>query len=94
MGQGERPPIPNPFQVSYRAFFDVAQDNELTYFERSGMAPFIRAVLSNLVGEEEANKIDIVANDAIIYPDGRWEIKFRHPTRCVRCCGREMRRLI
>ena len=47
------------------------------------MAPFIRAVLSNLVGDEEASKIDIVANDAIIEADGKWEIKFRHPTRSV-----------
>ena len=45
------------------------------------MAPFIRAVFSNLIGEEEAGTIDIVSNDADIHPDGTWEIKFRHPTR-------------
>lgn len=45
------------------------------------MTPFIRAVLSNLVGDEEASKIAVVANDAKIYPDGKWEIQFRHPTR-------------
>lgn len=45
------------------------------------MAPFIRALLSNLVGDEEAANIDIVANDAVIEDDGKWEIKFRHPTR-------------
>ncbi len=47
----------------------------------SGMAPFIRALLSNLVGDEEATHIDIVANDAVVEDDGKWEIKFRHPTR-------------
>lgn len=45
------------------------------------MAPIIRAVLSNLVGNEAANEIDIIANDAIVHPDGKWEIKYRHPTR-------------
>jgi len=47
----------------------------------SGMAPIIRAVLSNLVPEEDANEIDIIANDAIVQPDGKWEIQFRHPSR-------------
>jgi hypothetical protein len=40
------------------------------------MAPLIRVVLSNLVGEQAANEIDV-----IVFPDGKWEIKFRHPTR-------------
>ncbi|KAG5641021.1 hypothetical protein DXG03_006374 [Asterophora parasitica] len=44
------------------------------------MAPLIRAVLSNLVGEESANEIDIIANDAIVHSDGKWEIKYRHPS--------------
>lgn len=47
------------------------------------MAPLIRAVLSSLVGEENAEEIDIIANDVTIYPDGKWEIKYRHPSRCV-----------
>ena len=47
----------------------------------SGMAPIIRAVLSNLVPEEDANTIDIIANDAIVHSDGRWEIQYRHPSR-------------
>ncbi|KAH9933028.1 HAD-like domain-containing protein [Fomitopsis serialis] len=46
----------------------------------SGMAPLIRAVLSNLVGEEDASKIDIVSNEIIIHPDGKWEIQYRHPS--------------
>ncbi|KAJ7079298.1 HAD-like domain-containing protein [Mycena belliarum] len=46
----------------------------------SGMAPSIRAVLSNLVGEEVANSIDIIANEVEIEPSGKWHIKFRHPS--------------
>lgn len=47
------------------------------------MAPIIRAVLSNLVGEKDANEIEIIANDANVRPDGSWEIKYRHPSRSV-----------
>jgi 2-hydroxy-3-keto-5-methylthiopentenyl-1-phosphate phosphatase len=45
------------------------------------MAPIIRAVLSNLVGEDDAKNIDIISNDVTIEPDGKWSIKYRHPTR-------------
>ena len=44
------------------------------------MAPLIRAVLSKLIGEEESKNIEIVANDAIVQPDGKWEITYRHPS--------------
>jgi 2-hydroxy-3-keto-5-methylthiopentenyl-1-phosphate phosphatase len=54
----------------------------------SGMAPIIRAVLSNLVGDEDANEIEIIANDADVRPDGSWEIKYRHRSRSVTIvCG-------
>ncbi|KAJ6537789.1 HAD-like domain-containing protein [Mycena capillaripes] len=46
----------------------------------SGMAPVIRAVLSNFVSDEVANSIDIIANDVEIEPNGKWTIKFRHPS--------------
>ncbi|EPT02183.1 hypothetical protein FOMPIDRAFT_1022985 [Fomitopsis schrenkii] len=46
----------------------------------SGMAPLIRALLGSLIGEEDANKIDIVSNDVNIHPDGKWEIQYRHPS--------------
>jgi len=45
------------------------------------MAPLIRAVLANLVGEDSANEIAIIANDVTVFPDGKWEIQFRHPSR-------------
>ena len=51
---------------------------ELVY---SGIAPFIRAVLSKHIGDEEANEIEIISNDVDILPDGKWSIKYRHPTR-------------
>ncbi|KAL6302744.1 HAD-like domain-containing protein [Sparassis latifolia] len=46
----------------------------------SGMAPTIRAVLTNLLDQEEAKEIEIVSNDVDVHPDGKWEIKFRHPS--------------
>ena len=48
------------------------------------MAPLIRAVLSNLIGNEEASKIEIISNDVQIEENGHWEIKYRHPERSVR----------
>ena len=47
----------------------------------SGMAPSIRAVLSEHIGEKEANEIEIISNDVDIQPDGKWRIKYRHPSR-------------
>ncbi|PFH45295.1 hypothetical protein AMATHDRAFT_161051 [Amanita thiersii Skay4041] len=47
----------------------------------SGMAPMIRAVLSSLLGTEEANAIDIIANDVVIDAStGLWRIQYRHPS--------------
>ncbi|KAH9848787.1 HAD-like domain-containing protein [Lenzites betulinus] len=46
----------------------------------SGMAPLIRAVLSNLIGEEDSQTIEIVSNEVDVQPDGKWEIKYRHPS--------------
>ncbi|BGP55334.1 hypothetical protein JCM8202_002166 [Rhodotorula sphaerocarpa] len=45
----------------------------------SGMKPIIEAIFANLVGKEDAAKIDIISNDVDIKADGSWEIKFRHP---------------
>lgn len=47
----------------------------------SGMAPLIRAVLSALVGEEDAGQIEIISNDVEFDADGKWHIKYRHPSR-------------
>lgn len=45
------------------------------------MTPLIRAVLSALVGEEDAAEIEIISNDVEFDADGKWHIKFRHPSR-------------
>ncbi|KAJ9093411.1 hypothetical protein QFC21_006441 [Naganishia friedmannii] len=49
----------------------------------SGMAPIIRAVLTNLISEEEASSIDIIANDVEYLDEAKsgdkWEIVYRHP---------------
>jgi len=47
------------------------------------MAPLIRAVLSKLIGDKEASKIEIIANDVQIEENGHWEIQYRHPERFV-----------
>ncbi|KAG6865495.1 hypothetical protein C0991_002093 [Blastosporella zonata] len=59
---------------------EIKLDPGFKEFYACGMAPLIRAVLSNLVGEESANEIEIIANDVDIHPDGKWEIKYRHPS--------------
>lgn len=52
------------------------------------MTPIIRAVLSNLVGDDAANEIDVIANDVTLHADGKWEIQFRHPSRFVSILSR------
>jgi hypothetical protein len=44
------------------------------------MAPIIGAVRSNLIGDA-AIEVQIIANDVTVFPDGKWEIHFRHPSR-------------
>lgn len=46
----------------------------------SGMEPLIRAILSNLVGDD-ANNIEIISNSVDVHEDGSWNVKFRHPSR-------------
>ncbi|KAJ7599585.1 HAD-like domain-containing protein [Mycena floridula] len=65
----------------FKEFYAWCKANDVpVIIVSSGMAPTIRAVLSSLVGDENAAEIDIIANDVEIYADGRWEIKFRHPS--------------
>lgn len=53
----------------------------VTEWVYSGMAPLIRAVLSEHIGDEAANEIEIISNDVDVQPDGKWQIKYRHPSR-------------
>jgi 2-hydroxy-3-keto-5-methylthiopentenyl-1-phosphate phosphatase len=48
------------------------------------MGPWIRVCISKLIGDEEAAHIDIVSNDVQYRPDGKWQIKYRHPSRRVK----------
>ncbi|KAF9066665.1 HAD-like domain-containing protein [Rhodocollybia butyracea] len=65
----------------FKEFYAWCKANDIpVIIVSSGMTPTIRAVLTNLVGEDSANEIEIISNDVDLNPDGTWEIKFRHPT--------------
>jgi 2-hydroxy-3-keto-5-methylthiopentenyl-1-phosphate phosphatase len=49
------------------------------------MKPIIEAIFANLVGEQDAAKIDIIANDVDISDNGSWKIKVSACTRSVLC---------
>ncbi|KAF9517666.1 hypothetical protein BS47DRAFT_1371295 [Hydnum rufescens UP504] len=66
----------------FEEFFKWCKDNGVpVIIVSSGMAPLIRGVLSNLIGEEYAKTIDIISNEVDLKADGSWSIKFRHPDR-------------
>ncbi|PPQ88787.1 hypothetical protein CVT25_010473 [Psilocybe cyanescens] len=65
----------------FKEFYAWCKNNDIpVIIVSSGMAPLIRAVLSKLVGQKDADEIEIIANDVTVFPDGKWEIKFRHPS--------------
>jgi 2-hydroxy-3-keto-5-methylthiopentenyl-1-phosphate phosphatase len=45
------------------------------------MAPLIRSVISNILGEEESKDIEIISNHVKIEENGKWRIQYRHPER-------------
>ncbi|GAA5916673.1 hypothetical protein JCM6882_002262 [Rhodosporidiobolus microsporus] len=45
----------------------------------SGMKPIIQATFANLIGLEDASKIEVIANDVELLDDNKWQIKYRHP---------------
>ncbi|GJN89275.1 hypothetical protein Rhopal_002254-T1 [Rhodotorula paludigena] len=64
----------------FKACFEWCKANNVPLvIVSSGMKPIIEAILINLVGAEDAAKIDIVANDVQIDADGSWRIVYRHP---------------
>ncbi|CED85183.1 -diketo-5-methylthio-1-phosphopentane phosphatase [Phaffia rhodozyma] len=68
----------------FKNFYAYCKENKIpVIIVSSGMTPLIRAVLSNLIGEEEASKIEIIANDVKFTDEKQqgdtWEIVFRHP---------------
>jgi len=67
--------------VGFKDFYNYCKANDIpVVIISSGMAPLIRAVLSKLIGDDDAKNIEIVANDAIVHKDGTWEIQYRHPS--------------
>ncbi|KAJ9114924.1 hypothetical protein QFC20_001297 [Naganishia adeliensis] len=68
----------------FKNFYRWCRENNVpVIIVSSGMAPIIRAVLTNLISEEEASSIDIIANDVEYLDDAKtgekWEIVYRHP---------------
>lgn len=43
------------------------------------MVPIIRSILENLLGPEDASRMEIIANGVDVKQDGKFEIVFRHP---------------
>jgi len=69
--------------TGFRDFFKWCKEHDIpVIIVSSGMAPMIRAVLSNLIGEEDASIIEIISNDVNLNSDGKhhWTIQYRHPS--------------
>ncbi|KAL4399310.1 phosphatase [Malassezia pachydermatis] len=68
----------------FKEFHAFAKENNIPIVVvSSGMTPIIRAIFSNLLGQEEADKLDIISND-VEFTDAEkkgdtWEIVYRHP---------------
>ncbi|KAJ0413154.1 HAD-like domain-containing protein [Aspergillus carlsbadensis] len=86
-----RVPFEDGFQIlekeldidpGFREFHQFCVDNGIDFNVISaGLKPILRQVLSSFLGEEEASRIEIVANEAEIKPDGsEWKPVWRHDT--------------
>lgn len=68
----------------FKEFHAFAKANNIpVVVVSSGMTPILRAIFSNLIGEEEASKLEIISNDVkFTDPEQKgdtWEIVYRHP---------------
>ncbi|KAI9431951.1 HAD-like domain-containing protein [Lactarius indigo] len=64
----------------FKEFFQYCKSQDIpVIIVSSGMEPLIRAILSNLVGDD-ANDIEIISNSVEVHKDGSWNIKYRHPS--------------
>jgi len=64
----------------FKEFFRYCKSQDIPIIiVSSGMEPLIRAILSNLVGDD-ANDIEIISNSVDVHDDGSWNIKYRHPS--------------
>lgn len=71
----------------FKTFFDWSKSVDVpVVIVSSGMVPIIRAIFENLVGKEDAERIQVVSNDVDLSKGGgkgQWTVKFRHPESCV-----------
>ncbi len=68
----------------FKEFHSYAKANDIPIIVvSSGMTPIIRAIFSNLIGQEEADKIDVISNEVNFTDKEKkgetWEIVYRHP---------------
>jgi 2,3-diketo-5-methylthio-1-phosphopentane phosphatase len=64
----------------FKEFFQYCKSQDIpVVIVSSGMESLIRAILTNLLGDD-ANHIDIISNSVEVHKDGSWNIKYRHPT--------------
>ena len=68
----------------FKEFHAFAKENHIPIVVvSSGMTPIIRSIFSNLIGEEEASKLEIISNDVeFTDPEKKgdtWSIVYRHP---------------
>ncbi|KAL3462362.1 HAD-like domain-containing protein [Aspergillus heterothallicus] len=86
-----RVPFEDGFQIlekeleidsGFREFHQFCVDNDIDFNVISaGLKPILGRVLASFLGEEGASRIEIVANDAEIKPDGsEWKPVWRHDT--------------
>ncbi|KAH9970184.1 HAD-like domain-containing protein [Lactifluus volemus] len=62
-------------------FFQYCKSQDIPFIIVSnGMEPLIRAILSTVVDDDDANRIEIISNSIDVQDDGSWSIKFRHPS--------------
>lgn len=68
----------------FKEFYAFAKANNIPVIVvSSGMTPIIRSIFSNLIGEKDANEIEVISND-VKFTDPEqtgktWELVYRHP---------------
>ncbi|KAF3915136.1 hypothetical protein ABW20_dc0102585 [Dactylellina cionopaga] len=69
-----------PLDPGFKSFYTWCKSQNIpVVVVSSGMMPIIKALLIGYLGEEEADKLEIYANDVVIKEDGSWDIKYRDP---------------
>ncbi|OJD30616.1 uncharacterized protein BKCO1_580007 [Diplodia corticola] len=63
----------------FKAFHDFCLNNNIPFnIISAGLKPVLKRALDHFIGEEAASNIEIVANDATISAEGRWQPVWRH----------------